>query len=65
MLVVVYNNLIPSSLSVSDAEEHLVVHRTCSYRDLSGQSVDSGCDSDHPVQHDTNQGENQTQTAVT
>ncbi len=46
--------------SLSDVEEHLMVYGARSNGDLSGQSVDPGCDSDHPVQHDTNQGETRT-----
>lgn len=41
-------------------EEHLVVYGACSNRDLSRQSVDPGRDSNHPVQHDADQGETRT-----
>ncbi len=46
--------------SLSDIKEHLMVYGARSNGDLSGESVDPGCDSDHPVQHDTDQGETRT-----
>ncbi len=46
--------------SPSDIKEHLMVYGARSNGDLSGESVDPGCDSDHSVQHDTDQGETRT-----